>query len=84
MKILTQVPDPHAFRVMYLAEAEEAMASPGVWFRLQSKDTAEKAWSAAAQIRAGRRAAFRPAGSFEAVARDCDVLIKYVGECGAG
>lgn len=66
-------------RVVHRAEAEEARSHPGVWFKLLSKDSEPKAWNTATQIRNGTRAAFRPAGSFEAAARGKDVLIRYVG-----
>lgn len=80
MNGLREVSGPVTARVLYHAEAEEARSRPGVWFTLQTKDTEEKAWCAAQQIKSGRRAAFRPAGSFEAVTRGKDVLIRYVAE----
>ena len=79
MNRLEAVPDPQAFRIKYLEEAEEARSNPGQWFRLLTKDSNNAAWSASQQVKNGRRAAFRPAGSFDSVARDCDVLICYIG-----
>ena len=76
---MPEVPDPFADRILYRPEAKEARENPDKWFRLQTKDTPERAWTAAAQIKAGRRAAFRPAGTYDAVARGCDVLIRYLG-----
>jgi co-chaperonin GroES (HSP10) len=71
---------PVSDRVLYQAEAEEARAHPGVWFTLQTKDSEAKAWAAAQQIKDGRRAAFRPARSFDAVTRGREVLIRYIGD----
>lgn len=55
----------------YIEEAEEARANPGVWFVLKSwPDATDKdkaaAYGQATTIRAGKVAAFRPAGVFEA------------------
>lgn len=79
MNYLDRVPDPET-NIKYLAEAEEARSNPGKWFKFQTKETENAAWSAANQIRKGRKAAFRPAGSFDTAVRGTDVLISYVGE----
>jgi hypothetical protein len=64
---------------VYVAEANECRANPGMWGLLAETDAsgltalapgqASRARQLAHNIRSGRLAAFRPAGSFEAAVR---------------
>lgn len=74
---------PPAPRVKFEAEAEQARRAPGVWFELAERPTVDSAWSLQHSIVSGRKAAFRPAGTFQASARGRVVLIRYVGETSA-
>jgi hypothetical protein len=53
--------------------------NPGVWVKVRTASSDNAAWSAAHQIKTGRRAAFRPAGHFEAYTEGCDIIARYVG-----
>lgn len=77
--MMPSMPDPGT-RIKWIEEAMQARANPGEWFFLTERDTYDATWSFAHQIVIGRKAAFRPAGSFEAVARDRKVIIRFVGE----
>lgn len=74
--MMTAAPPP---RVKYQAEAEWLRDHPGQWIVLRETTTDDAAWSAAEQIRNGRRAAFRPAGTFAASAEGLQVKVCYVG-----
>lgn len=52
---------------------------PGTWVKVRTAPTEAAAWSAAQQIKAGRRAAFRPATDFETYTTGRDVVVRYVG-----
>jgi hypothetical protein len=53
--------------------------NPGTWVKVRTAPTEAAAWSAAQQIKAGRRAAFRPAADFETYTTGRDVVSRYVG-----
>lgn len=77
--MLEYVDEPTSL-VKYLAEAEALRNSPGRWAKVITAPTPSAAWCHQHAITSGRRAAFRPKGSFEATARGCDVLVRYVGD----
>ncbi|QDK01921.1 hypothetical protein SEA_VIBAKI_41 [Arthrobacter phage Vibaki] len=52
---------------------------PAEWVKLRTASTNAAAWAAAHQIRTGRRAAFRPAGEFEAYTQGPDIVVRYIG-----
>lgn len=52
---------------------------PGTWVKVRTAPTEAAAWSAAQQIKAGRRAAFRPASDFETYTTGRDVVARYIG-----
>lgn len=58
---------------VYLPEAAELREKPGQWAVLFTRPNSNNACSAAYQIRRGSMVAFKPAGSFEAMARTVDV-----------
>jgi hypothetical protein len=64
--------------------AQQLKDNPGEWAHVATKRTAHLAGSHAYDIRNANLAAYRPAGSFEAVARTVDaehrVYARYVGE----
>jgi hypothetical protein len=64
-------------------EAEELRSHKGQWAILKTYPKGPKAGALAQSVKAGKLAAFRPAGSFEAVARTVDneghVYARYVG-----
>lgn len=64
--------------------ARQLKDSPGEWAHVATKRTSRLAGSHAHDIRRATLAAYRPAGSFEAVARTVDgehrVYARYVGE----
>lgn len=53
--------------------------NPGTWATVRTAETDNGAWVAAHQIRTGRRAAFRPAGHYDAYVEDRDVIACYTG-----
>ncbi|WNN95991.1 hypothetical protein SEA_HIRKO_40 [Arthrobacter phage Hirko] len=65
--------DKYADTVAYLKQ------HPGEWVKVRTAATDAAAWSAAQQIKTGRRAAFRPAVEFEAYTQGPDVMARYVG-----
>lgn len=60
-------------------EVEALRARPGEWALLARKSSTIQANAFAQKIRSGIMHAFRPAGSFEATQRDCDVWARYIG-----
>lgn len=52
---------------------------PGTWVKVRTAPTEAAAWSTAQQIKAGRRAAFRPAADFETYTTGKDVVARYIG-----
>jgi hypothetical protein len=67
-------------RTKYQKIADALRASPGAWFDVDERETQDAAWSFQQAIRTGRRAAFRPAGSFEASCRGLTVTARFVGD----
>lgn len=57
--------------------AEHLKANPGVWVKVRTAPNPTAAASAAYQIRIGRRAAFRPAGQFDAYSDGNEVIARY-------
>lgn len=63
---------------VFTAEAEEIRSNPGVWFVLRkwpknhTQQDKARGNALATNIRAGKAAAFRPAGAFDAKARKHD------------
>lgn len=53
---------------------------PGEWAKIQTYSNAGTASKAANNIRKGIVSAYRPAGSFEATIRGCDLWARYVGD----
>jgi hypothetical protein len=72
----------HPESVWYQAEAAELRANPERWALFTTRKSPVQARNVAARIRTGVLGAFRPAGTFEARARDCDVYARYVGDPG--
>ena len=70
---------PTPMRIKYQDEAEHMKANPGTWVKVRTAPTEAAAWAAAQQIKTGRRAAFRPAGAYDAYTQGCDVIAAYVG-----
>lgn len=66
-------------RDKYADLVAELKQRPQEWVKVRTAPTDAAAWSAAQQIKTGRRAAFRPAGEFEAYTTGCDVMARYVG-----
>ncbi len=71
---------PAPTRVKYQDLAEHMKNNPGVWVKVRTTDTEAGAWAAAQQIKNGRRAAFRPAGAYDAYTTGNDVIASYTGE----
>lgn len=63
----------------YAHLAKHLQDNPGTWAKVRTAETDNGAYVAAHQIRTGRRAAFRPAGHYEAYAEDREVIARYVG-----
>lgn len=63
----------------YTDLTEHLKANAGAWFKVRTAENAGAAASAAYQIRIGRRAAFRPAGDFDAYSEGADVIARYRG-----
>ena len=63
-----------------LTEAAELRANPKRWALIITRPTDKSASQFAFRIRNGLNAAWRPAGTFEAVSRGCDVYARYVGD----
>ena len=63
-----------------LTEAAELRANPKRWALLTTAVSRPSAAQTALRIRNGLNAAWRPAGTFEAVSRKCDVYARYVGD----
>ena len=78
---MQRVDDPGS-RVAWLDEVSEARSNPGTWFLLTERQTENSAWCFVQHIKSGKKAAFRPAGSFDAVSRGTGVFIaaKSIGE----
>ena len=70
----------HPVRIKYEDIAEEARNNPGQGVLVRTAPTESAAWAAAQQIKNGRRAAFRPAGHYDAYTQGCDVIATYTGE----
>lgn len=66
-------------RVKYLDIANHLKENPGTWVKVRTAPNLNAAAAAAQQIKTGRRAAFRPAGTFDAHTEGCDVIAAYVG-----
>lgn len=66
-------------RVKYREQAAALRSSPGQWATIILAGSPNAAWCHAQAVKTGRRAAFRPAGSFQAVTRECEVIARYVG-----
>lgn len=58
--------------------AQRLRDEPGKWFALTSRPTLAAAWSFAYQIGTGRRAAFRPAGSFQGRTEGTCVFARFI------
>ena len=65
-----------------LTEAAELRANPKRWALIITRPTDKSASQFAFRIRNGLNAAWRPAGTFEAVSRGCDVYARYMGDPG--
>lgn len=62
-------------------QAAELRQHPMEWARLSTDHpNHDAANQVAMRIRRGHKVAFRPAGTFEARAVDCDVFARYVGD----
>jgi hypothetical protein len=69
-----------SINIVNLSEAAEMQLNPGMWIDLGEKETPEAAWSFAHQITIGRRAAFRPRGTFEGKVDGNLVSARYIGD----
>lgn len=67
-------------RVSWLVEAQQLRSRPGMWARIADRNTKHSARSMVWQIHTGALLAFRPAGDFEASARDGAVWARYLGD----
>jgi hypothetical protein len=75
-------PSRYRSRQDYSHLAEHLKVNPGVWVKVRTATNSNSAASAAYQIRVGRRAAFRPAGQFDAYSEGADVIARYTGTQG--
>jgi hypothetical protein len=70
-------------RARHRPAADALRARPGEWAHVTTHSTAQSSASLAYAIRAGKYAAYTPAGHFEARARTVDgehrVYVRYVG-----
>lgn len=66
-------------RIKYQDLADHMAANPNTWVKVRTANTESAAWAAAQQIKTGRRAAFRPAGAYDARTEGCDIIAAYVG-----
>lgn len=66
-------------RRSHLEVAEHLKQNPGIWALVRTAPSPNAAASAAFQIRRGRRAAFRPAGDYDAYANGGEVIARYIG-----
>lgn len=73
------LPGHTTFRTEWQAVAAELKDHIGQWAKVAHKETQSAASGLATNIKAGRLAAFRPAGHFEAAMRGTDVWARYVG-----
>lgn len=71
---------PAPKRIKYQDLAEHMKRNPGVWVKVRTADSDAGAWAAAHQIKNGRRAAFRPAGTYDAYTQGNDIVACYIGE----
>ena len=76
-------PEQRGPRSKYDEVAEFMREHPGTWVKVRTAPTEAAAWSAAQQIKTGRRAAFRPAADFETYTTGRDVVVRYIGASGA-
>lgn len=67
-------------RRSHLAVAGHLKENPGVWALVRTTPSPSASATAAYQIRQGVRAAFRPAGHYDAYANGLEVIARYVGE----
>lgn len=63
----------------YSRESDQMRNRPGEWAQFPDTQTPRSAYNLADNIRRGRLVAFAPAGSFEAIARNCSVWARYTG-----
>ncbi|RKS19662.1 hypothetical protein DFO58_2163 [Arthrobacter sp. AG1021] len=70
---------PTPVRIKYQDLADHMKDNPGVWVKVRTANTEAAAWAAAQQIKTGRRAAFRPAGDYDAYTQGCDIVARYTG-----
>ncbi|WP_404285240.1 hypothetical protein [Glutamicibacter arilaitensis] len=59
--------------------AEHLEENPGVWVKVTTTGTQNAAANMAWQIKKGVRAAFRPAGHFDAYSTGNEVVARYIG-----
>ena len=71
---------PTPTRIKYEDIAEKLRNNPGTHILVRTAPTESAAWAAAQQIKTGRRAAFRPAGHYDAHTQGRDVIATYTGE----
>ncbi|MDJ0319777.1 hypothetical protein [Pseudarthrobacter sp. PS3-L1] len=69
-------------RRSHLEVAEHLRKNPGVWALVRTAPNIQASASAAFQIRQGIRAAFRPAGHYDAYSHGNEVVARYVGPGG--
>lgn len=73
-------PPPKRLLSGLLPVATALKERPGQWARVLTYSSGGAAHVAAQQIKYGHSKHFKPAGSFDAVSRDCDVWARYVGD----
>jgi hypothetical protein len=66
-------------RIRWTEEAAQLRENPKRWAVVYTKPTPTGAAQMANHVRTGTLRAFRPAGSFEAAARGCEVYVRYIG-----
>lgn len=66
-------------RRSHVEVAEHLKRNPGVWALIRTAPNNQAAASAAFQIRQGVRAAFRPAGHYDAYSHGTEVIARYIG-----
>lgn len=66
-------------RRSYIEVAQHLKENPGVWAVVRTAPNTTAAASAAYQIRQGVRAAFRPAGEYDAYSNGLEVIARYTG-----
>ncbi len=72
-------PGHNRSRVTFQDLADHLQENPGQWYMVRKAATQNAAATHAYQIRTGRRAAFQPAGHYDAYSTGTEVIAQYTG-----